>query len=97
MAETIDITQMEPRVFGVVTTEGQTTTTHRVIVSDQILGSLDADMDDTAAQEALVRESVKFLLEREPAEEILDEFSLDEITNYFPEYPDEIRARMINS
>lgn len=44
--------------------------------------------------ERLVRQSFDFLLEREPATSILREFSLDVIGRYFPEYPEEVRARL---
>ena len=94
MAEKIEIKQMEPRTYGVVTTEGTTTTSHRVHLTDGILESVAPDPDDANVQEVLVRESIKFLLERETAAEILPEFSLDDITRYFPEYPEEIRSRM---
>ncbi|TMC41262.1 MAG: hypothetical protein E6J25_09625 [Chloroflexi bacterium] len=36
--------------------------------------------------EALVRDSVAFLLEREPKESILKEFDLSVIRRYFPDY-----------
>ncbi len=88
------LTAMEPRVFGVQITEGTTTTSHRVAVSDGILDLVATDPDDGALQERLVRESIKFLLDREPATEILDHFSLDDITRYFPSYRDEISNRM---
>lgn len=39
----------------------------------------------------LVRASFAFLLEREPATSILRRFRLDEISRYFPEYPEVIR------
>jgi hypothetical protein len=42
----------------------------------------------------LVRASFEFLLEREPATSILREFSLEVISQYFPGYPAEIRARL---
>ena len=45
----------------------------------------------------LVRASFEFLLEREPATSILREFSLDVISQYFPGYPAQIRARLGSS
>jgi len=42
----------------------------------------------------LVKASFEFLLEREPATSILRKFSLDVISQYFPGYPAEIRARL---
>lgn len=43
---------------------------------------------------AVVEESFRFLLEREPKEAILADFDLSTIARYFPEYPEEIRRRM---
>jgi hypothetical protein len=39
----------------------------------------------------LVRSSFAFLLAREPATSILRSFSLEQIGDYFPDYPDTIR------
>jgi hypothetical protein len=44
--------------------------------------------------EQLVRASFEFLLEHEPASSILRTFSLDVISQYFPSYPADIRARL---
>ena len=87
----ITITPMEPDHFGVQVTEGDTTTSHRVrvppsLVDDLALGDVD--------REVLVRESFGFLLDREPATAILSDFALDDIPRYFPEYYDELRARV---
>jgi len=42
----------------------------------------------------LVIKSFEFLLEREPKESILREFTLDVIGNYFPEWEQEIVKRL---
>lgn len=42
--------------------------------------------------EDLVRDSLRFLLEREPKESILREFKLSVITRYFPDYESAITA-----
>jgi hypothetical protein len=42
----------------------------------------------------VVRESFHFLLEREPATSILRQFSLSDISRYFPEYPSELERRL---
>jgi hypothetical protein len=47
-----------------------------------------------ATPEALVDESFRFLLEREPPDAILRRFELPIIGRYFADYPDEIRRRM---
>jgi hypothetical protein len=45
-------------------------------------------------QQTIVRESMEFLLEREPPTSIMSEFSLDVIPRYFREYDAEIRRRL---
>ena len=47
-----------------------------------------------ATPEALVAESFRFLLEREPKESILRSFDLTVIGRYFPEYRHEIGKRL---
>ena len=44
--------------------------------------------------ERVVRESFRFLLEREPPTSILRQFSLSDIARYFPEYPSELERRL---
>ncbi len=87
----ITVTAMGPGEFGVQVREGDTTTSHRVTVPDELLDDLAMpDLD----QERLVEESFAFLLEREPATSILADFSLTTISRYFPEYHDELRSRL---
>ena len=66
-------------------------TTHLVSVPGGLLEQL--GLDDSHS-ELLVQESFYFLLEREPATSIMREFSLDVIGQYFPEYLEEIGARL---
>jgi len=63
---------------------------HRVTVTDAHLRTYGAG----GAAEALLEESFRFLLEREPKESILSSFDLPVIERYFPEFPEEIRDRM---
>jgi hypothetical protein len=91
MAEII-VTRTGPERFGVQVTDGDVTTTHHVIMPPYLMGDLlrlkwvDA--------EVVVRESFVFLLEREPASEILPEFSLTDIYQFFPDYYDELHRRL---
>ena len=87
----ISITSMGPRQFGVQVREGDTDTSHQVTVPEGLIDDLQLDEEDL---ERVVRESFLFLLEREPASSILPEFSLDEISRYFPEYTDELTTRL---
>ena len=87
----IDITPAGPNQFGVEVTDGEETTSHRVIVPPSLLADWGLEETDS---EAVLRESFVFLLEREPASSILPEFSLAIIPRYFPEYSDELPERL---
>jgi hypothetical protein len=90
----VTITPMEPGWYGVQLEEGDTTTSHRVHVPAELLDDLGlTDVD----RELVVREAFAFLLEREPPSSILGEFSLDVVPRYFPEFYDELRARVAGS
>jgi hypothetical protein len=52
------------------------------------LGLIDVD------EQQVVRQSIEFLLEREPATSIYDEFPLDTVASRFPEFADELRTRL---
>jgi hypothetical protein len=87
----IEVTAMGPHEYGVQVTEGDTTTSHRVTVPEELLQDwnlVDAD------EETVVRESIAFLLEREPVTSIMNEFSLSVISRYFPEYDEELPRRL---
>ena len=45
----------------------------------------------------IVRETFRFLLEREPATSIMKEFSLDVVPTYFPEFYDALVTRLKGS
>lgn len=72
-------------------TQGEETTSHRVIVPPTLLEDWGLEDEDG---EAVVRESFAFLLEREPASSILPEFSVAIIARYFPEYTEELPDRL---
>jgi hypothetical protein len=86
----IDVTALEPTRFQVTVREGQSPTSHEVIVTAESLERFGAG----ASAERLVEESFHFLLEREPKESILSSFELPVIASYFPEYREEIRSRL---
>ncbi len=70
---------------------GETPTTHQVTLkeADRVrLGGTDVPGD------ALIAESFRFLLEREPNTSILRTFDLPVIGTYFPEYERDIRKRI---
>jgi hypothetical protein len=87
----ITISPLALRVFRVEVREGQRATTHEVTVPERLGERLELREDDL---ERVVRESFRFLLEREPATSILRQFSLSDISRYFPDYPGELERRL---
>ncbi|MBD0348413.1 MAG: hypothetical protein ICV59_04610 [Thermoleophilia bacterium] len=90
MAE-IRISRLGDRRFRVQVRNGKGETTHEVTVPQRLGDELNVRDDEL---ERIVRESFRFLLEREAAASILAEFSLDEISRYFPEYRGELARRL---
>jgi hypothetical protein len=88
---TLQVTPMEPETYGVLVEEGDTRTSHRVRVPTALLEDLAmSDVDPIV----IVEESFGFLLDREPATSILESFSLDDVPKHFPDFYDELRARL---
>lgn len=92
----IAITALGGRQFRVDVRQGSQRTSHQVIVPERLPGGPDLDAPDLDAGhlERAVRESFDFLLAREPATSILRQFSLSDITRYFPEFPAELARRL---
>jgi hypothetical protein len=88
---TMHVVSMAPGEFGVEVTEGNEVTGHKVRLPP---GFLDDLLLTGVDQETIVRETFDFLLEREPATSILAEFSLDDVSRYFPEFPQELQRRL---
>ena len=83
--------QGEPYEFQVTVREGGAQTRHRVTLRKTDYERLSRGQ---ASPEALVRESFRFLLEREPKESILRSFDLTVIGRYFPAYERQIAGRL---
>ena len=82
------------RRFRVTVSDDRGTSEHDVRVPEgypERLKVSDATLED------LVRASFDYLLEREPKEQILGEFDLAVIADYFPDYEQEIPTRLANS
>ncbi|HSR24156.1 MAG TPA: hypothetical protein VLW53_11435 [Candidatus Eisenbacteria bacterium] len=88
----LDITAAGAHVYDVTITDDAGAATHHCVsVPEPLL----AELGVTAAQEpTLVRASLVYLLEREPAGSILRRFSLADIATYFPDYPTDISHRL---
>ena len=88
---TMKVMPMAPGEFGVEVEEGHEVTGHKVRLPSAFLDDLLlTDVD----QERIVRETFEFLLEREPHTAILPEFSLEDVSRYFPEFPEELQRRL---
>ena len=74
----------------IVSVEGSMKTQHRVRVTKTDL----ARLSEGRSPEELLQASFQFLLEREPNTSILTSFDLPVIGHYFPEYEQDIRARL---
>ena len=74
----------------VVSVRSGVATHHRVRVTQADV----ARFAEGRTPEDLLRASFEFLLEREPNTSILPSFDLPLIGHYFPEYEQEIRARL---
>ena len=85
----IEVNTLGPGQFGVQVREGNTTTSHRVTVPDDLVAAMGG-----VEPSQLVEESFAFLLEREPGTAILRQFSLRDISRYFPEYTEELQRRL---
>jgi hypothetical protein len=82
------VTEDEDGKFAVKVSDGRVDTRHVVSVPNGFGAGLGLG---AISGEDLVRASFLFLLDREPANSVLAEFSLDVIPRYFPEYRHEIR------
>jgi hypothetical protein len=87
----ISISALEPGRFAVTLVQAGTSTDHRVTVPKSMLGDPQLGAVDP---EVIVRQSMEFLLEREPPTSILREFSLDVIPRYFGDYDADLRRRL---
>jgi hypothetical protein len=87
MAE-VTVVEQAPGTFTVTIGTGSGTTTHTVRVPAGLPATLGCTHRPVAD---LVRRSFAFLLEREPPSSILRTFSLEQIGDYFPDFPDAMR------
>ena len=70
--------------------DSSSSTEHVVNVPRIRLGARSSRCD----RERLLKESFRFLLEREPKESMMRKFEISVIERYLPEYPGEMRSRM---
>jgi len=90
MAATIAVEKTGHLEFLVRVSEPGSESTHRVTVKQE---DYDRLTGGKVEPEELIKQSFKFLLEREPKESILSRFDLSVISRYFPEYEHEMERR----
>jgi len=86
----IEVTAIDDSTFE-VTIQLQKETRHRVTVDEVDYQRLTGGK---VSREKLLEASFEFLLEREPNTSILPTFDLMLISQYFPEYDNEIKQRL---
>ena len=83
----ISIEKQGDDVFN-VTVSGDTTTQHKVTVTDDVHREL---TDNRASKDSLLGFSFKFLLDREQNTSILSSFEIIVIAKFFSDYRDEVK------
>lgn len=76
-----------------LTSSNGSQTNHYVSLNEQYYKQLTSG---AVMAEHLIRESFRFLLEREPQQAILETFELPIISRYFPEYETAIKSRIMH-
>ncbi|MEK7151044.1 MAG: hypothetical protein AAB783_02495 [Patescibacteria group bacterium] len=82
----IDVDEIEHGLYDVVVDSFTTARTFRVTLRDKTYEYLGIGR----TREELIRDAFRFLLEREPKENILEEFSIDDIKKYYSDFEEEI-------
>lgn len=82
----IDIRPLDDEHFEVTIDEGSTSSMHVVMATAKQVRLLCEECD----AEQVVEASIRFLLDREPKESIMNQFDLDVIAGYFPDYASRI-------
>lgn len=82
MAE-IDVQRLDSERYGVTIMEGDSKSVHEVTATAKQVDLLCPDCEP----EKVVEASIRFLLDHEPKESIMNQFDLDVIASFFPDYP----------
>lgn len=89
--ENVTVTPLGPGRAGVQIADDSRILSYVVSVPPEVVDQLDLGGIETVD---IVRETFNFLLEREPATSIMKQFSLDVVPTYFPEFYEELAARL---
>jgi len=89
--DNITVSPLGPGRAAVQVTEDSRLLTYLVAVPSEVADQLGLGDVETVD---IVRETFHFLLEREPATSIMKQFSLDVVPTFFPEFYEELVARL---
>ncbi len=92
--ESFTVTPGGPGRAGVQVSDDSRLLSYVVTVPDTVVAELGLADFETVE---IVRETIRFLLEREPAASIMKQFSLDVVPTYFPEFYAELVTRLKGS
>lgn len=79
----VEVQRLEGERFGVTIVEDGSKSVHEVTATKKEIDLLCGDCEP----ERVVEASIRFLLDREPKESIMNRFDLDVIASFFPDYP----------
>lgn len=85
------VTPGGPGRAGVQISEGSRLLSYVVTVPQEVVDELDLGETETVD---IVRATINFLLERDPPTAIMKEFSIDVVPRFFPEFYEELTARL---
>jgi len=74
-------------IYDVEVAEGGSATEHRVTLAFDYYETVTSEEIDP---DEFVKQSFEFLLSKEPKEAILGEFDIEEISQHFPDFEDEV-------
>lgn len=89
--ESVKVLPMGTGEYAAEVHEGDQTTEHRVLVPRALVDELDVPAPD---EQALVAESIKYLLERSPVTSLPHDIDLDAVRREHGDFLPEVRARM---
>ncbi|MDQ6911217.1 MAG: hypothetical protein M3Z84_10635 [Actinomycetota bacterium] len=89
--DNLTVTPGGPGRAGVQVSEDSRLLSYVVTVPAELVDELGLGDFETVD---IVRETFRFLLEREPATSIMKQFSIDVVPTYFPEFYGELVARL---
>jgi hypothetical protein len=87
----LSVLALGPERYAVEVREGDVVTTHKIAVHAAVLDDIGLQDADPAR---VARETVEFLLERETAAGLWEDFPIEQVATRYPAFYDELVARL---